>query len=44
MVKDSCPMGEAKISFANGAILSAKNIFLKNPKAISDIPNFKFLF
>ena len=26
-------MGLVKISFTNGAILSAKNIFFKNPKA-----------
>ena len=42
IVNDSNPTGALKMSSTNGATLSATNIFLKNPKAINVIPNFRF--
>ena len=38
---DSNSVGVLNISLTMGAILSAKNIFLKNPMAIRDIPNLR---
>ena len=41
---DSIPMGFENILLTKGPMLSAKNNFLKKPKLIKVIPNFKFWF
>ena len=41
--KEPRPKGLLNIESTNGAILSAKTIFLMNPHPISVKPNFKFL-
>jgi len=42
ILKDSIPIGFEKMLDTRGPILSAKNIFFKNPKAIKVKPNFRF--